>query len=426
MNSENTATLSQFEIDPRRVLIDAERHARPPLPVRPSAICQHIVLHGWRENIADERRACLTICEQLGLIPSGSLNDQIQAEGNGVSMKWERHTEFSSFTFVDEGVSDLGKFELWSERPIGWETVPGKLLVSLVIGIETRKKPSWSRSGLFEFSSKPPLCASKVMSGSTTIESDMALDERGNTRFLVKTDNTEASRLGRLLQRLIEIESYGALCLYAWKDVKDIGPKLENAESWLEGIITRLARKSGESDESLLNDLSELSAFQEETTAKSHFRLNASLAYHEIVARRLEELREERIEGCQRLANFITRRMNPAARTYSAILKRQAETAERTSRATQLLRGRIEVKIGKQNQELLRSMNDRAEAQYKLQKTVEGLSVVAITYYALGILAYVAAVFAAYVGGITVKEIVGFSVPVVLLFVWLGIRKIRE
>ncbi|MEL6948469.1 MAG: DUF3422 family protein, partial [Pseudomonadota bacterium] len=219
-------------------------------------------------------------------------------------------------------------------------------------------------------------------------------------------------------------------CLYAWKDVKEIGPLMGEAEGKLSDIIARLARKSGEPDEMILNDLTELSSFHEATTARSHFRLNASLAYHEIVVRRLSELREERVEGCQRLANFIQRRMNPAARTYRAILTRQEETALRISRATQLLRGRIEVAIGKQNQALLASMNERAEAQYKLQKTVEGLSVVAISYYALGIIAYLAAAFVAQLSGVApgigVKEIVGFAVPLVLIAVWVSVRKLRD
>ncbi|MFD0917792.1 DUF3422 family protein [Pseudahrensia aquimaris] len=415
-----------FDEDPRRALIDAERHARPPLPIEAPAVVQYIALQSQVTDLASERRACLTICENLGLMPSSELTDQIQAVGEGVFLKWERHTEFCSYTIVQQNVEDRKGFVPWSERELGWEDVTGNLLVSLVIGIETKRSRVWKQSGMFDWANPLPLCASLVMSGTTQVESDMTINERGFTRYLVTTSNKEPTRIGRLVQRLIEIESYGAFCLYAWKDVKEIGPKLGEAERRLESITTRLAKHAGESDEQMLDELSEVSAFQEEVTTRSHFRLNASLAYYEIVQRRLEELREERIEGCQRLANFIQRRMNPAARTYRSILKRQAETADRTSRATQLLRGRIEVEIGKQNQQLLKSMNERAEAQYKLQKTVEGLSTVAITYYALGILAYIAAAIAGYVPGLGVKEIVGLAVPFVLLTVWLALKRLRK
>lgn len=412
-------------IDPRRDLVQAERHARPPVPTSAPAICQHLVFHTNRDDLAYERRACLDLCEELGLLPSGELNDQIAAEGDGVILKWERHTEFSSYTLIQQNVKNRSKFVPWAERDLGWSGVPGKLLVSLLVGIETEKSPSWSKSKRFNWGRGKPLCSSLVMGDTTVLESDLRADTHGDIRYLIKTSSAQPERLGRLLQRLIEIETYGALCLYAWKDVKDIGPQIGEAETRLGDLIARLARKTGEPDEAILSDLAELSAFHESMTARSHFRLNASLAYHEIVSRRLKELREVRVEGCQRLASFTSRRMNPAARTYKSILKRQEETAERINRATQLLRGRIEVAIGKQNQELLKSMNARAEAQYKLQKTVEGLSVVAISYYALGIFGYLAALFAGQVDGLSVKEIVGLAVPFVILGVWLGVRKIK-
>ena len=415
-----------LKADNRRDLIDAERHSRPPLPALAPSIFQHIVLHGWNKDLAEERRACLTICENLGLIPDSGLNDQIKATGDGIELKWERHTEFSSFTILQRNVRSAKDFVPWSERDLGWEYMPGKLLVSLLIGLESENSKVWSGSELFKWQNGSPLCASSVMSDTTIISSDMDLDARGNARLLVKTSNKEPTRLGRLVQRLVEIETYGALTLYAWKDVKEIGPRLEDAESWLEGITSRLTKKHGESDEQMLADLSELSAYQEATTSRSHFRLNASLAYYDIVVRRLGELHEGRVEGRQRFANFLLRRMDPAARTYRSILTRQQEIAERISRATHLLRGRTDVAIAKQNQQLLQSMNERAEAQYKLQKTVEGLSVVAISYYALGILSYLAALLAGYVPGLGVKEIIGLSVPIVIFLVWLGIRKIRE
>ena len=415
----------KLTIDPRRDIVQAERHARPPVPTHAPAICQHIVFHNPKMDMAHERRSCLNICEQLGLVPYGELTDQIRAEEGGLSLKWERHTEFSSYTLIQTDVKNRNNFVPWTDRDLNWESVPGKVLVSLLVGMETRKNPSWSKLDRFQWQNGKPLCSSLVLGDTTILESDLDTDNLGYTRYLIKTSATEPSRLGRLLQRVIEIETYGTLCLYAWKDVKEIGPLLADTELKLGGLTSRLARKH-EADDVILGELAELSASHEEVTSRSHFRLNASLAYHDIADRRLNELREVRITGYQRFSSFIPRRMNPAARTYRSILKRQAETAERINRATQLLRGRIEVAIGKQNQELLKSMNVRAEAQYKLQKTVEGLSVVAISYYALGIIAYLAALVAGKYVDLSVKEMVGVAVPVVLILVWLSVRKIRS
>jgi hypothetical protein len=54
--------------------------------------------------------------------------------------------------------------------------------------------------------------------------------------------------------------------------------------------------------------------------------------------------------------------------------------SERVARANQLLSTRIDLSHERQNRALLDTMNSRAEAQLRLQLTVEGLSVAAVTY----------------------------------------------
>ncbi|MCB1405337.1 MAG: DUF3422 family protein, partial [Rhodobacteraceae bacterium] len=54
----------------------------------------------------------------------------------------------------------------------------------------------------------------------------------------------------------------------------------------------------------------------------------------------------------------------------------------------------VEVARSAQNQSLLQSMDRRADLQLRLQHTVEGLSVVAISYYAVGLMANLALPFA--------------------------------
>ena len=69
--------------------------------------------------------------------------------------------------------------------------------------------------------------------------------------------------------------------------------------------------------------------------------------------------------------------------------RRLAAAAERIDRASNLLRTRVEIEREAQNQLLLGAMNRRAKLQLRLQQTVEGLSVVAISYYAIAVLGYV-------------------------------------
>ncbi len=100
---------------------------------------------------------------------------------------------------------------------------------------------------------------------------------------------------------------------------------------------------------------------------------------------RIDVLREERFEGRQTFGEFMMRRFDPAMRTVKATERRLQAMADRAMRAGDLLRTRVDVERSAQNQKLLESMDRRADLQLRLQKTVEGLSVVAISYYAVNL-----------------------------------------
>ena len=105
-------------------------------------------------------------------------------------------------------------------------------------------------------------------------------------------------------------------------------------------------------------------------------------------------MREERFEGRQSFGEFMMRRFDPAMRTVKSAERRLQAMAERAIRAGNLLRTRVDVERSAQNQDLLASMDRRADAQLRLQRTVEGLSVVAISYYAVNLVRYMAYPFA--------------------------------
>ena len=106
--------------------------------------------------------------------------------------------------------------------------------------------------------------------------------------------------------------------------------------------------------------------------------------------RSLSELRETAIPGVQNLTEFMDRRFEPAMRTCRWTQRRLQALSDRVSRTTQILRTRIEFVNERQTQALLASMDRRAKLQLKLQQTVEGLSLVVLTYYAVGLIGYMA------------------------------------
>jgi uncharacterized membrane-anchored protein len=168
-----------------------------------------------------------------------------------------------------------------------------------------------------------------------------------------------------------------------------------------------------------------VSAELERLEVASSFRFGATRAYEALVHDRISVLREVRVGGRQTLAEFMRRRFDPAMRTVRAADERLKVLSERAMRAGQLLSTQVEVARSAQNQALLASMDRRADTQLRLQRTVEGLSVVAISYYAVGLAGYVVEPLAAAAGwskGATMAVLA----PAVVLGVWALVRRIRQ
>ncbi|MCK5477714.1 MAG: DUF3422 family protein, partial [Methylococcales bacterium] len=83
--------------------------------------------------------------------------------------------------------------------------------------------------------------------------------------------------------------------------------------------------------------------------------------------------------------------------------------------------------IERQNQALLTSMDLRAKMQLRLQETVEGLSIVAITSYVVSLIgAMVKAANTTDWVNLNPALITGLSIPVVLILVALAVRRIHK
>jgi uncharacterized membrane-anchored protein len=150
--------------------------------------------------------------------------------------------------------------------------------------------------------------------------------------------------------------------------------------------------------------------------------MSATQAYCDIALDRMEGLRAESIAGYQTLAGFTERRLIPAARTCRSFSLRLEALAAQIERATAQLRTRIEMRIQKQNSEMLASMNNSATRQLKLQHLVEGLSVVGVSYYAMGLLSYILKGLGAPMSGLAGDRLAAFATPAIIAIVWIFLR----
>ena len=343
-------------------------------------------------------------------------------------LKWESHTEFVTFSAFSPGVS-ARPFDPEEMRvfPDNWlATAPGKRLVSLLIRVEVMPEDEDEvTSHLEDWFVPESLACSRVVDGAAIVAGDFRIDPAGQMRFAVFVrPGTGARRVGRIVQRLCEIETYRAMSMLGLMRARRMSARLNEIDPKLSALVSGLD-SAGQSPEATLHELLAISAELESQAVQVSFRFGATAAYEAIVNQRIEVLREIRIQGRQTFGEFMMRRYDPAMRTVKSAEARLRSMAERAQRAAELLRTRVDVERSAQNQKLLESMDKRADLQLRLQRTVEGLSVVAISYYAVNLATYALYPFAERLS-ISKGVATAVATPVVILLVWAAVRRIRR
>lgn len=341
--------------------------------------------------------------------------------------KWEQHTEFVTYTIFVDGVADKpfdkAAFDVFPEDWLA--AAPGVRITSALIRVEDMPPDDRIAAKLSDWFVDESLAASTILDGSAVMAGDFRIDSAGHMRFAVFVQpQTEPRRVGRIVQRICEIETYKAMSMLGLSRARALSRSLGPIDTRMEALVEAMTGQSSRADQTL-KALLGISAELESLLAKSSFRFAATKAYEALVLQRIEVLRESRLQGRQTFREFMTRRYDPSMRTVNATEARLKTMAERAMRAGELLRTRVDVERSEQNQELLASMDRRADLQLRLQKTVEGLSVVAISYYAVNLVTYMLGPVGDEIG-VSKLIITAVATPVVIVAVWALIRRIRR
>ena len=261
---------------------------------------------------------------------------------------------------------------------------------------------------------------------------DFRIDQDGKTKLLFMNRDMGSRQAGRQLQGLVEIETYRMMALLALPEAQAAFPVLAAQEQAIIEVSRELAEAQVDAGSAQIKDLvlqqqiSEISSAIEALSSSTQYRLSASDAYFQLVQRRIEDLRETNLSGMQGFGEFMERRLLPAMKTCSTFSHRIRETSHRVSRIGQLLQTRVEIAREAQNSQLLASMEKRSKHQLHLQQAVEGLSIVAISYYGIGLAGYVFKAMKTLGMLNDVELATGIATPVILLMVGLLTRKIRN
>lgn len=421
----------KFFDDPMRIALSNELHARPfPRIEAPARAAFLAIRHpdgAARDRVAE--RAHLDM-----LLARYSVQNTPAPDGNHFFgqvgkhwLKWESHTEFVTYAIITDGPGetpfDTSIFDL---LPADWlAEMQGQRITSGLIHLELMNTPETTRDKLEDWFVGESLAASYVLDRDAVMATDFRLDASDHVRMAVFTTPTcGARRTGRILQRLIEIETYTKMSLMGLPMARDLNSALNGIEAKLTHLTASMA-DDDETPEQRLDALITVSSALEAQATKTGFRFGATGAYAAIVNQRIQVLREERFLGCQMFSEFMMRRWDPAIRTVQSAEGRLQRMTERGGRASNLLRTRIDVERSAQNQKLLESMDRRADLALRLQETVEGLSVVAISYYAVSLATYLLGPIAE-AQILTKPVLTALIVPPVVLAVWAMVRRIKR
>ncbi|MGV8711195.1 MAG: DUF3422 family protein [Nitrosomonas sp.] len=389
----------------------------------------HLVLISERDRVDQERQLLGELCIRYGINPPGAHESDFSADFGDFRLRWERHTEYSTYTIYRAKPFNV-PFEhpAINEVPAEWVArLPGELLVATHIALEDRSRPKRSLHELVTLFSSGTVIGSKVAGGAASVWSDNQIHKDNFGRILIHDDNLRSRQVGRLVQRLLEIETYRMLAMLPLPVTRKIIPRLERADQRLAALIaSNVETNSIEDEQRLLEELTKLAAETERMSAQTSHRFNASRAYYNIVKLRITELREERIEGLQMLQEFMIQRLSSAMGTCELVHTKLETLSTRLGRASALLRTRVDLSMEGQIRDLLKSMDNRAHVQLRMQETVEGLSVVVLSYYLLGILGYGLKALKAAGHDLDVELVTGMAIPVVVLGVFFIVTGVRH
>ena len=412
----------------RRALLD-EAHARPPLRAPlPANFSRLTYLRNVDTSEAEIEAHLHGLCTALGVSPPENAVWRHRMDVGAISIVWERHTEMTTITLMSPEVTDL-PFSASALMGLeeGWPEAPGLLLSSTRLEVRPCDSSDNEKAlSMKAFESEG--YAASTIGKNVRVATNFRSDTNGFIRILCFDPGSPDGRLGRMVQKLLEMDTYRIAALLALPLAQEAGVELTRLEARLDTLSDRLSTPPHMSrDRDLLQRLTDITGAVQLLDARTHYRFAATRAYDQIMRERLDRLRETRIEGRERLSVFLERRQAPAMRTCQAMADRLKTLGDRVARANRLLSTRVNVALEDQNASLLSSMDRRAELQLRLQETVEGLSTIAITYYGTGLAQYV---FKGLADGVlpwlNVNWATAIAAPVVFAISWFAIARFKK
>lgn len=420
--------------DALRTALHDEVHARPSARIKTPALVTFVAVLNRDVPREVELAHLRALPGQSGLMPADVQANFLRLHLGSFTLKWERHTEFTRYSVVAPLPETLGLqaanpdlHTAMGVDPAWLASIPGRTVAAIQLAMlehPLADAPAALACGQRWLGGQDALAA-LLGQAQTMVLSDFRLRDDGFERMLVLApQGITPARVGRVSQRLLELEVYRLMALRGLPVTKMLAPMLQEAEADLAAIIGKLETRA-DTEQQLLDTLIHVAARVERATAEHMYRFSATQAYAELVRQRIGDLREQAIPGTQTPGDFIQRRLAPAMATVVSTAQRLASLSQRIERTSALLRTRVDIATETQNQELLARLTRGQQLQLNLQTTVEGLSIAAISYYVVSLLLYGAKALKGAGLGIQPEITVGALIPLVLWGVWRATRRVH-
>lgn len=416
---------------PQRAALHNEIHARPPDALASRVSVLHIVMLTNEAERESSRAHLNALLDEFHAARPAPEATHLRVDLPRFRLRWELHTEFVTWSFfrvLDEHFAVLEPVASARDVvPAEWLSgLPGQALCQielLAIPLAVMRERIPERA-LFD---EATLVGAKVLGEQAEVLTDFQIHADGSSRFLVgMAPSMPPRQRGRLVQSLLEVETYRMAGLLGLPVARQAAPVLAQAERELAALAEAIRMTEREGEAALLDRLTRLAASVESLYAGTHSRFSATAAYFELVDKRLAFLAEAKLGALPTLGAFVERRLSPARATCAWTAHRQDMLSQRISRMSNLLRTRVEIEQQQSAQALLTTMTSRQELQLKLQTTVEGLSVAAITYYIVGLIAYGAEGLVKLGWPLSAKTTAAVAIPIVAFAVWWSIRRLHH
>lgn len=422
-----TSRLTQH---PQRAELHNEVHARPPEALTGALSIAHVVMLADTSQRAQSQAHLARLLRDHHLTPPDEKTTHLRVEFGSIRLRWELHTEFVTWTFTLQEPAEARRPRLpasaFSAVPQEWLAgLPGQCLCSLNLWVFPARG-SVDDPYVKDMLNEQMLVGSNVAAGQAQVYTDFAIHADGSSRILLFSDALEPRRLGRMVQRVLEIETYRLAALLGLPAARQAGEALGSAEGELAALAQAIRSAQRDAEPALLDRLTRLAGEVESQHAATHSRLSASSAYFELLDQRIVQISEAKLDGLQSIAEFMDRRLTPARKTCEWAAKRQDSLSQRVSRMSNLLRTRVEIEQQQVSQALLEALNRRQDLQLKLQATVEGLSVAAITYYIVGLVSYLAKGAQQIGWPLSPETTAALAIPLVATSIWWSLRRLHR